>query len=252
MFDLQKASMIKRVSAWLLDTILVLVLVTGFALLLSAILNYDSYNDELQQYYTDYERKYNISFSISEEEYLALGENDMQRYDAAYAALESDTGIDRAFSMVVQLSLIILSFSVLLAITVMDFALPLIFKNGQTLGKKIFGIAVMGKGAIRVKPLTLLIRTLLGKYTIETMVPLLIIFLILFGSLGSLGLILLAALLLFQIVLMAATSTNSAIHDALAQTVCVDMESQMIFDSIEERDKRREEYEHGQSELWGR
>ncbi len=252
MFDLQKASMIKRVSAWLLDTILVLVLITGFALLLSAILNYDSYNDQLQQCYTRYEEEYNISFSISEEEYLALGENDMARYDAAYAALEDDAFIDRAFSMVLQLSLIILSFSVLLAIMIMDFVLPLIFKNGQTVGKKIFGLAVMEKGAIRIRPLTLLIRTLLGKYTIETMAPLLIIFLIFFGTLGSLGLILLVALLLFQIVLMAATSTNSAIHDALAQTVCVDMESQMIFDSIEERDKRREEYERGQSELWGR
>ena len=36
MFDLQKASMLKRASAWLLDVILLSVLATGFALLLSA------------------------------------------------------------------------------------------------------------------------------------------------------------------------------------------------------------------------
>ena len=34
MFDLQKASMLKRASAWLLDVILLSVLATGFALLL--------------------------------------------------------------------------------------------------------------------------------------------------------------------------------------------------------------------------
>lgn len=84
----------------------------------------------------------------------------------------------------------------------------------------------MRTDSVRVKPIAMLIRTLLGKYTIETMAPLLIIFLILFGSLGTVGLIMLAALALLQIVLIAATHTNSAIHDILAQTVVVDMESQ--------------------------
>ena len=67
-------------------------------------------------------------------------------------------------------------------------------KNGQTIGKKIFGLAVMQTDSVRVKPIAMLIRTLLGKYTIETMAPLLIIFLILFGSLGTVGLIMLAVL----------------------------------------------------------
>lgn len=252
MFDLQKASIIKRASAWLLDIILLTVLATGFGVLLSAALGYDGYNDELQQYYTDYERRYGVSFSIAQDEYNTLGQDDRQRYDAAYAALSADDGFNRAFSMVMQLSLIIITFAVLLAYMVLEFALPLIFKNGQTIGKKIFGIAVMEKGALRIKPLTLLIRTLLGKFTIETMAPLLIIFLLLFGSLGSLGLILLAALLALQVILLAATSTNSAIHDALAQTVAVDMESQMIFDSPEEREARRKEYSQSRESLWGR
>lgn len=55
MFDLQKASMLKRASAWLLDVILLSVLATGFALLLSAAFGYDNYNDNLQRYYTEYE-----------------------------------------------------------------------------------------------------------------------------------------------------------------------------------------------------
>ena len=74
MFDLQKASMLKRVSAWLLDVILLSVLATGFALLLSAAFGYDNYNDNLQRYYTEYEQLYGIDFNISDEEYLALGE----------------------------------------------------------------------------------------------------------------------------------------------------------------------------------
>ena len=62
---------------------------------------------------------------------------------------------------------------------------------------------------------------------------------------------LLAALALLQIVLIAATRTNSAIHDILAQTVVVDMESQMIFDSAREREARRREYAEADSARWG-
>ena len=61
----------------------------------------------------------------------------------------------------------------------------------------------------------------------------------------------LAALALLQIVLIAATRTNSAIHDILAQTVVVDMESQMIFDSAREREARRREYAEADSARWG-
>ena len=237
MFDLQKASMLKRASAWLLDVILLSVLATGFALLLSAAFGYDNYNDNLQRYYTEYEQLYGIDFNIS---------------DDAYAKLNDDADVSRAFSNIIQLSLAIMSLSVLLAYMALEFAIPVLWlKNGQTIGKKIFGLAVMRTDSVRVKPIAMLIRTLLGKYTIETMAPLLIIFLILFGSLGTVGLIMLAALALLQIVLIAATHTNSAIHDILAQTVVVDMESQMIFDSAREREARRREYAEADSARWG-
>lgn len=96
MFDLQKASMLKRVSAWLLDVILLSVLATGFALLLSAAFGYDNYNDNLQRYYTEYEQLYGIDFNISDEEYLALGEEDRLRYADAYAKLNDDADVSRA------------------------------------------------------------------------------------------------------------------------------------------------------------
>ena len=112
MFDLQKASMLKHVSAWLLDVILLSVLATGFALLLSAAFGYDNYNDNLQRYYTEYEQLYGIDFNISDEEYLALGEEDRLRYADAYAKLNDDADVSRAFSIIIQLSLAIMSLSV--------------------------------------------------------------------------------------------------------------------------------------------
>ena len=38
---------------------------------------------------------------------------------------------------------------------------------------------------------------------------------------------------IFELILVITTKTNSFIHDVLASTVAVDLQSQMIFDSVE-------------------
>ena len=237
MFDLQKASFLKRASAFLFDGILIGVLAVGFGFLLSLLLNYDGSYARLSGLYDKYEQKYRISFDIADGDYAALDEETLERYEKAYSELNADGEANAAFSMVVYLSLIIITFGVLLA-----FVVPLFLKNGQTLGKKIFGIAVMRTDGIRISPLILLIRTLLGKYTIETMTPILVVFLTVFAGLGYMGLVALAGLALLQILLMAFTKTNSAIHDVLARTVVVDLASQMIFDDEQHKRQKLEEY----------
>ena len=139
----------------------------------------------------------------------------------------------------------IISLSMLIAFLILEFIVPLIFKNGQTLGKKIFGIAVMRVDGVKIPAFQLFIRAVLGKYTIETMVPLFIIMLFLMGTLGITGPIVILLLIVLQIVVMVVSKTNSPIHDLLAVTVVVDINTQMIFDStaemIEYKKKRAEE-----------
>ena len=89
----------------------------------------------------------------------------------------------------------------------------------------------MRTDGVKMNTMQLFVRTVLGKYTIETMVPLLIGTLIFFGSLGILGTLMIAGLALTQIILLIATRTNSLLHDILAGTVAVDLASQMIFES---------------------
>lgn len=234
MVDLQKASVWKRISALVLDGILLSILTVGFAFLLSLAIGYDAHSARLARYYSDYETEYGITFSISQEEFASLDEAAQQRYEAAYAALAEDAGAAQTFAEVMRLTILIITFGVLLGMLALEFVVPLLFKNGQTLGKKVFGLAVVRRDCVRLAPLLLLVRTLLGKYTIETMIPILLLFLIFFGGLGFVGLAVLAALLVLQVGLVAGTRNNSAIHDLLAQTVVVDMASQMIFDSEQE------------------
>ena len=79
MLDLQKASMLKRISAYILDVILLVVMITGFAFLLSAVTGFDSYSEQLDEIYGKYEEKYNISIGIDYEEYQKLSEEDQNQ-----------------------------------------------------------------------------------------------------------------------------------------------------------------------------
>jgi len=245
-FDLQKAAMLKRVSAALLDAIVLVIAVVGLAFGFSVIFNFDSYNDALNNAYAMYEQEYGIEFELTVEEFEQMTAEEMAQYEAAYEALIADYDAMYAYNMVINLTLAIATLSILGGYLILEFFVPKFLGNGQTIGKKIFGIAVMRVDGVKISPPLLFIRTVLGKFTIETMIPVIILVMISFNSIGVLGILILAAILIVEIVLLIVTPTNSMIHDVLAKTVTVDMASQMIFDSEEDmlayKKKVHEEY----------
>ena len=143
--------------------------------------------------------------------------------------------------MMLQLSLLIASFGILAGYGIMEFAIPLILKNGQTLGKKIFGIAVMHTSFIKISGPMLFARTILGKFAIETMVPVYILIMMFFGAIGVVGPAILILIAVLQIAVLIFTNTNSAIHDLLSKTVTVDLMSQKIFENEDELLKWKEQ-----------
>lgn len=233
-FDLQKASVWKRISAALFDSILLGILVVGLAFFFSVIFRFDSHNTALQEAYGTYEKAYGIVFEMTAEEYQNMTEEEQQVYFEAYDALITDKDAMYHYNMVLNLTLVIASLSILLGYILSECVVPALLGNGQTLGKKIFGIGVMRTDGIKVTGPLMFIRTVLGKFTIETMIPVLILIMIFFNSIGVVGMFILGLILLLQVVLLIATHTNSLIHDILAKTVVVDMASQMIFDSEQE------------------
>ena len=104
----------------------------------------------------------------------------------------------------------------------------------MTVGKKVFGIAVIRTNGVKASNTAIFVRALFGKYTIETMFPAYIFIMISFDIIGSVGLIILALLAILQLLLVIFTSNNSLIHDLLSDTVSVDFASQMIYESQEE------------------
>lgn len=230
-YDLQKASLLKRAAAFLLDAILIVVLATGIGLVMSTALNYDSYSQALAQCQSEYETMYQVSFDLTQEEFAALSDAEQKLLNDAYAEFAKDPDAIYNYNMTINLSLTIVSLAILLAYMGLEFAVPLLFGNGQTMGKKVFGIAVIRLNGVKINTVSLFIRTLLGKYTFETMIPLLLILMMFWGAIGIAGPVVILGIVIVEVVLMVTSKTYATIHDKLAQTVAVDMQSQMIFAS---------------------
>lgn len=233
-FDLQKASILKRFSAWLLDLILLVIFVVGLSGAVSGVIGFDSYSQRLEAHYSRYEKEYGVVFDITQEEYAAMSQEEKDNYDAAYQALIDDEDAMYDYSMSVNLTLVMVTLGILVAYLLLEFLVPMLLGNGQTLGKKVFGIALMRTSGVKINGVCLFIRTLLGKCTVETMIPVLVVLMLMFNVTGNLGTLLVLALLIAQIILLCVTRNRSAIHDLMADTVAVDFATQMIFKTEEE------------------
>ena len=231
MLSIQRAGMWKRISAAMFDGILLGIAAVLFALILSWTLGYDGYIDTLNERYDTYGAQYGVDFRMSLDEHDRLTPEQSANLDAAYQALGADDAAVYAYNMMIRLTLIIVSISILLAYLVLEFAVPMLFKNGQTLGKKIFSLGLMDTEFVRVNGVRMFVRTILGKYTLETMVPVLLLLMIYFGSLGLTGTIVILLIAAVQLILTLVTWRHTPIHDLLAGTIVIDFPSQMIFET---------------------
>ncbi len=234
--DLQKASFGKRIIAFIFDALLVCVLAVGCMTLLSSVIDYDSYHAKYEKAYNEYSAKYEVD--LNAEQYNALTEEEKADYQnkmgKASEAFSKDADAMHAYNMTVSLMFLNLTFSALISIIALEFVVPIFFKNGQTIGKKIFGIGLMHVDGIKISNVQLFARSILGKFAIELMIPLYIIIMLSFGSIGIVGVTIMLILFIVELICLASSHTNPLIHDKLAQTVAIDLNSQKIFNSREE------------------
>lgn len=232
--DIQKATIWKRLAAWILDLILLAVIAVGFMWLLTNVLHYDRYVEQFNDAKAVYETQYNVSFDITSEEYAAMTDGEKQLLQDATLALNEDASAMQAYNMMVNLLLIMTTAGILLATLILQIGVPLLLKNGQTVGKKAFALGVIRQDGVKMNNLQLFVRTLLGQFTLETMIPVYIVLMILWGTIGILGPAVLFVLIIGQMICMGVTKNNAALHDLLAGTTVVDLASQKVFQSSEE------------------
>ena len=234
MCDLQKANILKRISAALCDFIAIGIVAVGVAFLLSLILGFDAKIDRLEEISDGYEAQFGVDFQIPNEDYQNLSDEEKEVYEQAMDAFSADIEANNVFSLLINHILIMTTIGTLTAFFLLEFIVPILFDNGQTLGKKVFGVAVMHDNHVKIKPFALFVRAILGKYMIGVLIPVYIIIMVCFGVLhGIVGIVVLLGLLILQLVSIAISKTSSTIHDLLAHTVCVDYASQMIFEDAD-------------------
>lgn len=239
-YDLQKASLWKRISAFLFDIIIFAILAVGIAALMSFALDYDRHMDFIE------ERK-NVHIAMCEDKYQEMhgercefdvsiayeemSEGQKEIYDMVDEALSKDNDLAYTYVLLLNFTLVMTVVSAIISYAILEFAIPMIFKNGQTLGKKIFGIGVIRTNTVKASPLVLFIRMLFGKCTIETLMPVFILIMMFFGIIGIVGPIVLLGLVVLELISVCVTRTNSTIHDLISDTVVVDLTTQMVFES---------------------
>lgn len=231
-WDLQKAGVMKRLSAFMLDLIIFILIASAVASLASWAMGYGQTADALGAHYKSYGEKYEIDLS---KEYTSLTPAERDRYQAAQDALIQDEQTLKLYRDLMVKTTSIVAIALLVTFALTEVLVPLLFKNGQTLGKKAFAIGVIRTDGVRVTPFQVVVRAIFGKCLMETMLPALLFIMSLFNMMSILlALVVAVLLLIFQIILLIVTKTNSTIHDSVAVTVVVDMQTQMIFDTPDE------------------
>ncbi len=256
--DIQKASLWKRFAAALLDLILVVIIVTGLFSLLAGWFHYDSHVEKVGQIAIAYSEKYDLKYELTEQALAAMSpeehkayndkmaaldremENDPDAYTARVAQADQELGKDgeaaKVYTQAMIALLTIITLGIFIAMLVLEFAVPLLFKNGQTVGKKIFSLAVVRQDSVKVNPLQLFVRAVIGRFAVETMIPVCIGVMYLMGFMNMFLLLLLAALVIGEIACIAISKNNCLLHDLMAGTAVVDHSCQMIFASAEEKE----------------
>jgi len=110
---------------------------------------------------------------------------------------------------------------------------PLIFKDGETFGKKMFGLCLLNKNGFQIRKSQIVIRTL----------PTALISLILFFFLGNIyGTMITLFILMVSYALVIFTKNHVAIHDFMALTYVVDKKESVFFKDIEEQERMEKGY----------
>ena len=232
--DIQRANMWTRIAAAFLDLILLVILISGIAIAASEITNYTDYVSKMNERYAKYEEMYGVEFGIDEEQFNAMTKEEQDNYTAAAAAAEQDEELLWAYEIVINLSFAIIAVSIFLGYLLLEFIVPLLFGNGQTVGKKLFNLALMRTDSVKLTPFALFVRSMLGKCTIEALVPVMMLMAFTVAPIGLIAPVIVFGVLAINVGLLISSRNRACIHDMMAVTVVIDHSSQQIFDTPED------------------
>lgn len=239
---------IKRIAAWIVDFIIVIVLATGFAFLTSLIYHYDDYYNtyiEKQIQYELYVEADEGTLTFQGKNYVLYSSLDGHN-DELLKEREMACGNDEEFKFanhkVLMGQIIIPITGAFASLLVCEFILPLCFKHGRTIGLFFFGIGYVTEEDIDVKIKNVFIRFLFGKFIVDVFIPFTGILLVIMNTgYGIIGLVCLLGIPIANIVLLLSSKDKRGIHDFIARMKPCDNTCQIYIKTTEELAKCKAE-----------
>lgn len=235
----KNAKITKRIAAWVVDIILIIILWTGVSLLTSHIYKYDNYMNTVTEKYVEYNL---ATYDEEKKEYVFVDIEHDQKAQENYALLIKDQEFVTAYHKVNVGQVVILSTGLFTSLLVFEFILPLCLKHGRTIGMRFFGIGYVTDQDIDVGVKQVLVRFLFGKFILCGFVPLTGYLLFAMNSgFGGLGLILLIGVPILNIILSIITPEKRGIHDYISRVKPIDNDCQIYVKTVEELVKLKAE-----------
>lgn len=248
MLDFHKAKPIKRLAAYVIDLILLVAITAGVWYAIYSATDYNACDKEFQSYIDQYAQKHGVDLNIPSNEIQNYPEEVQKKYNEALLDLNDDKQAMSVYAQKAKINLLAAMVGLFAAYVILEVMIPLIFKNGQTVGKKIMGLCVMHKYHVRVGFMQIIYRSILGKYFIETLIPVEMLILKNYGVLGTTASLIMAIIAMTQGFIVLMSQANCGIHDKLFNTVVADFKKQHIFDNWDERFDFEEAYEKEMAE----
>lgn len=233
-FDPQKASSLKRIAAYIVDAILFITIFTGVLLLTSYIVGYQHNYKLLEAKYIEHGvyviKNGTYSFCDTSKEVCVN----------AWKNFNLDKEACFYYDHSIELITLMITVSTFLSFLILEFLVPMIFKNGQTIGMKCFRIGLIDNKGIKVKPIQIFIRFLFGKFLVSTMLPIYgLIFMYFNLNGGFYGFVLAVGILIVDLVMTIFSKTKSGISNSISSVYAVDMDETYFFNSVEEMVERK-------------
>lgn len=216
-----KPRFMRRVAAWIIDFFCVVILFFGLSLFLDTpiktALGISKINDEIAERAVE-EGVASYQTVDGVETIVYIDAND-ERYVAFFSSEEIAPKQTKAM----YLSVLGIATEVLISEFFMCFLVPLLLKNGQTFGKKVFHIGVISQNGLQMAPWQLPVRSFVGIFLIETFFSLNYFF----PGVGF----------LLSFIVAICTKKHLALHDFIANTIVIDIENTPVFVSEQEREE---------------
>ena len=232
-YRLQKAPLGKRLAAFVFDFTVWALLAVLCSTLVNAFIKFDAYYDQMNNVYAQYGEQYGVNVTMTEEEYNAMTQEEIDAMNVAYETMQeavlADENVVNMYATFVQKLIILVAVSLLTATIVLEFAIPLALGNGQTLGKKLVNIGVAHKNGDKVTSREMFMRTFFGKFSVEIIIPAFIVMMVWFGVAGLGGIAILLGIAGTQAMLVLATPQRRAFHDMVSSTYVVQLNERVTL-----------------------